>query len=433
MNDNIHLENPILRLTETIHQFSDQYGLAYIKCAIVKENEPYLYLADIKIQHKEDIPMEETIHEYENIILATIPLTLNELEKVIEELDSGKINLKSLGSINAKNSFDSSYYHISSRTHYAGFYYDWPCYCFRASLDERKNLQNVYGSLTKPGLPAYPNFYEACNAFFQHEHSPNQNSPVSINFLIPNYDARIKILEIADKQISALVERKDPPLDNLVAQIFCKKADDKTQNSKDIKFNDTGTAKFTASFVPDNVFVYILNSKNGETVDSKAFGSHYTDRTDGIIVKTSVENLETMLAKGESQQIEFKYDLDKEKTEFLESIVAFANTNDGAILLGVDNDGKVVGFFDDFDKIDKKIRGLVSGHCEPDIEISVEQIILEGKPIIVVKVKEGKNKPYLLSGKSAYKRVDKDDHVFKRLDFDEILNKKQTSYDRIRI
>ena len=49
---------------------------------------------------------------------------------------------------------------------------------------------------------------------------------------------------------------------------------------------------------------------------------------------------------------------------------------------------------------------------------------LDGCPVIVVKVKEGKNKLYLLLDKSAYKRVEKADRVFKRLDFDNVLSKK---------
>ena len=147
-------------------------------------------------------------------------------------------------------------------------------------------------------------------------------------------------------------------------------------------------------------------------------------------MKTSVESVEAMLVAGENQYIEFKQNFDKNNTEFLESVVSFANTNDGTILLGVDDDGKAVGFFDDFDKTEKKIRNLVSHHCEPDIEISVEQIQLDECPVIAVKVKEGKNKPYLLLNNSAYKRVEKDDRRFKRLDFDNVLNEKQGTHNK---
>ena len=121
MNESFSSKNPKRRMCELIRQFSEQYGLAYIKCAIIEEDEQYLYLANIKIQHKYDTPISETIQKYENVILATIPLTLDELETLIGDLDSGKINLKPLGHINAKNGFDPTYFHVSSRTHCAGY------------------------------------------------------------------------------------------------------------------------------------------------------------------------------------------------------------------------------------------------------------------------------------------------------------------------
>ena len=431
MNESFSSENPKQRIHELIQQFSDQYGRAYIKCAIIEEDEQYLYMADIKIQYKCDVPVTEKIQRYENVTLATIPLTLDELEKLIVELDSGKINLKSLGCVNAKNEFDPTYWHVSSRTHYNGYYDDWPNYGFRASLsNEGKPFRNISKPLIKSGLPAYPNFLEACNVFFQHKQYSSQYTPVKIDFLIPNYDARINVLKITEKQISVSIERRKSPLSDLAVQIFCTKTNKKHQHSEDLKFNDTEMVKFNTDFVPDHVFAYLIDSKNNRKLDSKVFGSFYTEETEGIIVKTSVESVEAMLVAGENQYIEFKQNFDKTNTEFLESVVSFANTNDGTILLGVDDDGKVAGFYDDFDKTEKKIRNLVSHHCEPDIEISVEQIQLDECPVIAVKVKEGKNKPYLLLNNSAYKRVEKDDRRFKRLDFDNVLNEKQGIHNK---
>ena len=57
----------------------------------------------------------------------------------------------------------------------------------------------------------------------------------------------------------------------------------------------------------------------------------------------------------------------------------------------------------------------------------MEHTDLGGRSVIVVKIKEGKNKSYLLSNKSAYKRVEKDDRVFRRLDFDKIFDEKQNA------
>ena len=432
MEQQFKSNDPKSILQKTIQKYENQYGFAYIKCAIIKENnEYYLYQADIKIQHKNDVAIKKTIYNYDEIILAVIPLTIKELKKIINELNLGKINLKSLPEIKAKNSFDKNYCNIYSQTQYNGFYYDWPCYCFRASLNENIIMKNISSSLTKPGLPAYPNFYEACDSFFQHEHVMMQYTPININFLIPNYDARIETLVIADNQISAMVKSREVSMNDCIIQVFCKNGIIQSQNSPDLQLDDNGTAKFHADFMPDSIFVYLLNSKNGEALDSKIFSPLYMPGSKGVLIKTSAETLEEIIVKGENQYVEFKYDLGKQQNEFLESVIAFANTNDGKILLGIDDDGKVVGFYDDFDKIDKKIHGLINSWCEPDIEFNIEQIDLE-KPIILIKVKEGKNKPYLLVGKSAYKRVDENDRVFKRLDFDMIFREREDKFVRQR-
>ena len=212
-------------------------------------------------------------------------------------------------------------------------------------------------------------------------------------------------------------------MDKLAVQILCKRRGNRYQHSGDLGSCD-GRLKFSADFAPNEVFVYLLDSKNDHRIDSKIFDPYHSSVTDGITVATSVKSLENMIAGGENQHTEFKYGLDKGDAEFLESVVSFANTNSGRILLGVNDDGAVVGSFEDFAKIDKRIRGLISSRCEPDVTIKVEQVDLEERSIIVVHVEEGKDKPYILVGKSAYKRIGEDDRVFTRHDFDKIMNKR---------
>ena len=432
MNQSIKTENSKEYLKNFIQKNRQNYGDVLLKIILVKEsNGIYLYLADVTIHHKEDPPINEQIFDYDHAVIATIRLDIDELLKFLDDIELEEIELKSLGRIKIPGSFDQDCYHISSRTRYAGYYDDWPSLCGRFSSKHNTSLQNVYLHLSKPGQPAYPNVYEACHAFFQHEYSPNQNSPVGINFMIPDYRSRIKFLEIAEKQISVLVETKEISMDKLLIQAYCKKGEKEFFNPDDLQLDSSGSAKFILPFIPDYIEIYLLDQITGDTIDSKAYGKWYTDKNDGIIVKTSKESVETMISSGESQFVEFKRDIDKDKFEFLESIISFANTNDGTILLGIDDECRVIGFFEDFEKTERKIRGLVSGNCEPDLEFTIEEIQLESRPIIVIKVKEGKNKPYILVGKSAYKRVEKDDLVFKRLDFDSVYSKQTTSQDNV--
>lgn len=67
---------------------------------------------------------------------------------------------------------------------------------------------------------------------------------------------------------------------------------------------------------------------------------------------------------------------------------------------------------------------LIANKCEPDIDVNIESLVIENKQIFVIKIKEGTHKPYLLTGKSTYKRVMKDDYVLTRRDFDEFYSKR---------
>jgi len=54
-------------------------------------------------------------------------------------------------------------------------------------------------------------------------------------------------------------------------------------------------------------------------------------------------DLPRLLRAGENQSVEFKQSIPKQSSDLANEIAAFASSNDGLILLGVSDDGKVVG------------------------------------------------------------------------------------------
>jgi len=102
--------------------------------------------------------------------------------------------------------------------------------------------------------------------------------------------------------------------------------------------------------------------------------------------------------EGENMTLEFKSRLDEgegiEKNRLLQSVVAFANTKGGTILLGVAKDGQVLGLVpnDTKDTVVRKIDGNVSP--VPYFEVTPQE--QEGKPILVIHVREGTIKPCAL-------------------------------------
>ena len=107
----------------------------------------------------------------------------------------------------------------------------------------------------------------------------------------------------------------------------------------------------------------------------------------------------------------------------METVVAFANTNGGTIFLGVSDNCRIVGFKED-EKT--KIIDLIAEHCNPSIEVRIDsEVLMQGIPITLVKVREGTNKPYTLKDRGIFVRRGASDRQIKRTELDEIYSTRQ--------
>ena len=99
----------------------------------------------------------------------------------------------------------------------------------------------------------------------------------------------------------------------------------------------------------------------------------------------------------EDQKTELKVELTK---DIKKEIVAFANTNDGTIYIGIDDSGNVIGL-KNADKDLESLSGMIREGIKSDLTLYTKIYIerIEDKDIIIVKVSEAPNKPYYLSDK----------------------------------
>ena len=111
--------------------------------------------------------------------------------------------------------------------------------------------------------------------------------------------------------------------------------------------------------------------------------------------------VEDTMFSGESKNIEYKVSLPDKNEKYMKTIVAFANTQGGKLIVGVDDKThQVVGVENDilFPLMDG-IANAVSDSCEPQIIPDIEPQTIDGKTVIVVTVEAGKNRPYYLKSK----------------------------------
>ena len=94
---------------------------------------------------------------------------------------------------------------------------------------------------------------------------------------------------------------------------------------------------------------------------------------------------------GESNNIEFKVEVPKKSEKYIKSVVAFANTAGGKIIIGVDDEThEIVGVDkDDVFKIMDNITNTISDMCCPQIFPNIGVDTIDGKSVIVVEIYPG--------------------------------------------
>lgn len=137
------------------------------------------------------------------------------------------------------------------------------------------------------------------------------------------------------------------------------------------------------------------------------------------------EKLEKLIKKGESQEVEFKESL-KLEDKIGENVSSFSNTNDGVILVGVTDNGKVKGTEIGENTLEE-LANYIKRNMDPSIYPSLGKKKINGQNIVVIDVEESSEKPVFFKDR-AYRRVGKSTH---KMDSSEIRKLAEKSGEKI--
>ena len=106
------------------------------------------------------------------------------------------------------------------------------------------------------------------------------------------------------------------------------------------------------------------------------------------------EEIITLLEQGEGQSVEFEKQTPPPE-DLLRDIVAFANSDGGKIILGLDDKNKhLVGLEISGDEFKTWLRDLVEKKSSPKINYELDIIEKGTKQVAIINVSEGDEKPY---------------------------------------
>jgi len=102
--------------------------------------------------------------------------------------------------------------------------------------------------------------------------------------------------------------------------------------------------------------------------------------------------LKERIAKGEDLHTEFK-ELIESNEDLAKSIVCFANTDGGQIIIGVTKGGEIVGV-DNIDETLRRIDDVAFNRCEPPVSVITETMRINEKILVIINVPKGEQRPY---------------------------------------
>ncbi|MEZ0485473.1 AlbA family DNA-binding domain-containing protein [Fibrella aquatica] len=102
--------------------------------------------------------------------------------------------------------------------------------------------------------------------------------------------------------------------------------------------------------------------------------------------------LSDLIARGEGTQLEFKSTLST-PYRIARTLTAFSNTSGGTLLIGVADDGKIVGIESEYKEMEK-IERATDFLIEPSITISYETRRQDGKTVLLLTIPESDEKPH---------------------------------------
>ncbi|GAB2568630.1 AlbA family DNA-binding domain-containing protein [Spirosoma areae] len=104
------------------------------------------------------------------------------------------------------------------------------------------------------------------------------------------------------------------------------------------------------------------------------------------------DQLNDLIRQGEHTRLEFKRSISV-AYRIARTLAAFANTSGGTLLIGVADDGRIVGVSSEFREMGK-LEEATDQYLQPTLTISYETLSPDGRLVLVVSVPESDEKPH---------------------------------------
>ena len=211
--------------------------------------------------------------------------------------------------------------------------------------------------------------------------------------VLPDFRARISKLTVALGYLKVDFESVFMRPEDLVVQVY---AENPGRPLAQKRVNpDKFSLQVDLDDRPTFASVALVSKASGEALHIKSFQEGRGWQDPHVIFETSQQEIEQILLVGESETLEFKERVQKETPSNLaKTAVAFANTKGGTIVIGVDDNGRVIGC--ETKGLGDTVTNVLRTQCDPPPSIETEVVQYQDKSLLLVKVIQSNDRVHIL-------------------------------------
>lgn len=101
--------------------------------------------------------------------------------------------------------------------------------------------------------------------------------------------------------------------------------------------------------------------------------------------------IKKLIEEGEHQRLDFKFEI-SDSRKIAKTLVAFANTDGGTLLVGVKDNGRIAGVRSEEESY--MIEAAATMHCKPKVEFHIKKWTVEGRTVLEIMVPKSETTPH---------------------------------------
>lgn len=114
-------------------------------------------------------------------------------------------------------------------------------------------------------------------------------------------------------------------------------------------------------------------------------------------------DIKKLFNQKENRKLEFKRELPSNE-KLVKTAIAFSNSQGGDLIIGVEDDGMVVGIDENYIvQYEESISSTIYDSCSPSIIPEIFSVRIEGKTVLVVHIYPSNQKPHFIKSEGKYK------------------------------